>query len=158
MGTTTVRVLIGIVMTAGLLGIGALEVVSERVHVDPASTTVQRVPEGGPDSSPAHLTDFEVREEPGPSPSQLSGAVQIGRQTVLTVDPAGRRFLSVTGTGQVRVSEVNKGTLVLTEEAQGGGLALLKPGDIIRVDAPRGQIQKIVVLRRGWQELESPEK
>jgi hypothetical protein len=82
----------------------------------------------------------------------------MGRQTVLNVDPAARRFLSVTGTGQVRVSEVNRGTLVLTEETQGAGLALLKPGDVIRVEPPNGQIQRIVVLRRGWQELESPEK
>jgi len=158
MSTTTVRVLIAIVVTAGLLGIGALEVLSERVRVEPASTTAQRAPEGGPDSSPAYLADFDLREEPGPSPAQLSGAVQMGRQTVLNVDPAARRFLSVTGTGQVRVSEVNRGTLVLTEETQGAGLALLKPGDVIRVEPTHGQIQRIVVLRRGWQELESPEK
>jgi hypothetical protein len=158
MSTTTVRVLIGIVVTAGLVGIGALEVLSERVRVEPVSTTAQRAPEGGPDSSSAYLADFDVREEPGPSPAQLSGAVQMGRQTVLNVDPAARRFLSVTGTGQVRVSEVNRGTLVLTEETQGGGLALLKPGDVIRVEPRHGQIQRIVVLRRGWQELESPEK
>ena len=56
------------------------------------------------------------------------------------------------------MSEVSKGTLVVTEETQGAGLALLKPGDVIRVEAPHGQIQRIVVLRRGWQELESPEK
>jgi hypothetical protein len=158
MSTTTVRVLIGTVVTAGLLGIGALEVLSERVRVDPASTTAQRAPEGGPDSAPADLADFDVREELGPSPAQLSGAVQMGRQTVLNVDPAARRFLSVTGTGQVRVSEVNRGTLVLTEETQGAGLVLLKPGDVVRVEPARGQIQRIVVLRRGWQELESPEK
>jgi len=147
--TTTVRVLIGIVVAACLLGIGALEVLSERV---------QRAPDGRPDSSPAYLADLEIREEPGPSPAQLSGAVQMGRQTVLNVDPAARRFLSLTGTGQVRVSEVSKGTLVMTEETQGAGLALLKPGDVIRVEAPHGQVQKIVVRRRGWQELESPEK
>jgi hypothetical protein len=158
MSTTTVRVLIASVVTAGFLGIGALEVLSERVRVDPAATTAQRAPEGGPDSSPAYLADFEAREEPGPSPAELSGAVQTGRQTVLNVDPAARRFLSVTGTGQVRVSEVNRGTLVLTEETQGAGLALLKPGDVIRVEPPHGQIQRIVVLRRGWQEMESPEK
>jgi hypothetical protein len=158
MSTTTVRVLIGIVVTAGLVGIGALEVLSERVRVEPASTTAQGAPEGGPDSSPAYLADFDLREEPGPSPAQLSGAVQMGRQTVLNVDPAARRVISVTGTGQVRVSEVNRGTLVLTEETQGAGLALLKPGDVIRVEPRHGQIQRIVVLRRGWQELESPEK
>jgi len=158
MRMTTVRVLIGIVVAACLLGIGALEVLSERVRVDLASTTAQRAPDGRPDSSPAYLADLEIREERDPSPAQLSGAVQMGRQTVLNVDPAARRFLSVTGTGQVRVSEVNRGTRVLTEETQGAGLALLTPGDVIRVEPRHGQIQRIVVLRRGWQELESPEK
>ncbi len=158
MSTTTVRVLIGIVVAACLLGIGALEVLSERVRVDLASTTAHRAPDGGSDSAPAYLADLQIREEPGPSPAQLSGTVQMGRQTVLNVDPTARRFLSLTGTGQVREAEVSKGTLVVTEEAQGAGLALLKPGDVIRVEAPHGQIQKIVVLRRGWQELESPEK
>jgi hypothetical protein len=158
MSTTPGRVLIGSVVAACLLGIGALEVLSERVRVDLASTTAQRALDGGPNSSPAYLADMEVWEEPGPSPAQLSGAVQMGRQTVVNVDPAARRFLSLNGTGQVRVSEVSKGTLVVTEETQGAGLALLKPGDVIRVEAPHGQIQRIVVLRRGWQELESPEK
>jgi hypothetical protein len=158
MSTITVRVLVAGVVVAGLLAIGALEVVSERVRVDPASTTTQRTPAERPDSSPAYAADFEVREERGPSPAQLSGAVQATRQTVLNVDPAGQRFLALTGTGQVRVSEVSKGALVVTDETQGAGLALLRPGDVIKVEAPHGQIQKIVVLRRGWQELESPEK
>ena len=158
MRMTTVRVLIGIVVAACLLGLGALEVLSERVRVDLASTTSQRAPDTRPDSPPAYLSDFELREEPGPSPAQLSGAVQMGRQTVLNVDPAARRFLSLTATGQVRESEVSKGTLVVTEDRHGAGLALRRPGDVIRIEAPRGPIQKIVVLRRGWQELESPEK
>jgi hypothetical protein len=157
MSTTTIRVLIGIVVAACLLAIGALEVLSERVRVDLASTTAQRAPDGGLDLSPAYLADSEVREEPGPSPAPLSGAVQTGWQTVLTVDPAAGRFLSLTGTGQVRVSEVSKGALVVTEETQGARLALLRPGDVIRVEAPHGQIRRIVVLQRALQ-LESPEK
>lgn len=158
MSTTTVRVLIGSVVAACLLGIGALEVLSERVRVDVSSTTAQRAPDGGSAASAADFGDLEFREEPGPSPAQLSTAVQLARHTVLNVDPAARRFLSLTGTGQVRVSEVSKGALVVTEETQRAGLALLKPGDVIRVEAPHGPIQRIVVLRRGWQELESPEK
>ncbi len=158
MSTITVRVLIGSVVAACVLGIGALEVVSERVHVDPSSPSAQRAPGGESASSPAYVADLEFREEPGPSAARLSTAVQTARDTVLNVDPAARRFLSVTGTGQVRVSEVSKGTPVVTEETQGAGLAQLKPGDVIRVEAPHGPIQRIVVLRRGWQELESPEK
>jgi hypothetical protein len=157
MSKTSVRVLVGIVAGACLLGIGALEVLSERVRVDPASTSAQRAPDGRPDSS-GYLADSEVWEDPSSSPAQPSEAVQTGRQTVLNVDPTARRVLSLTGTGQVRVSEVSKGALVVTEETQGASLALLKPGDIIRVEAPHGQIHKIVVLGHGWQELESPEK
>lgn len=154
MSTTTVRVLVGSVIVAGLLGVGALEVVSERA----TSPVARGVTAGQPDSPPADLADLELREEPDPSPTQMSGAVQTGRSTVLSVDPAGWRFRSLTRTGHVRESEVSKGTLVVTEGAQAAGLALLMPGDVIRVEAPRGQIHRIVVLRRGWQELESPEK
>ncbi len=109
MSTTTVRVLVGSVIAAGFLGIAALEVVSERVPVDLESTAVLGRPDGNP-APPAHVEDFEFREERAPS------------------------------------------------ETQGAGLALLKPGDGITVEAPHGQLQRIVVLWRGWQERESPEK
>ena len=155
MSMTTAKVLVGSVMVAGLLGLGALEVVSERL---PSPVVGGGVPAGEPGSPPAYVPDLEFREEPSPSPTQMSGAVQMGRDTVLSVDPAARRFRALTGTGHVRVSDVSKGTLVVTEEAQAGGLGLLMPGDVIRVEAPHGQVHRIVVLRRGWQELESPEK
>ena len=155
MSMTTVRVLVGSVIVAGLLGIGALEVVSERL---PSPVVRGGVPASEPDSPPAYVADLEFREEPTPSPTRMSGAVQMGRNTVLSVDPAARRFRSLTSTGHVRVSHVSKGTLVVTEEAQAAGLALLMPGDVSRVEAPHGPIQRIVVVRRGWQELESPEK
>jgi hypothetical protein len=158
MSTTTVRVLIGSVIAACVLGIGALEVVSERVHVDPAATIGRGAPDGGADSPWTQVTDLEFREEAGPSPAEMTRAVQMGRDTVLTVDPSVGRVLSLTGTGEVRVSEVSKSVTVVTDERQRASLALLRPGDVIRVEAPRGQIQRIVVLRRSWQELESPEK
>lgn len=153
MSMTTVRVLVVSVVVAGLLGLGALEVVSERL---PSPAVLGAVPAGEPDSPPAHVADLEFREEPSPSPTQMSAAVQMGRN--LSVDPAARQFRSLTGTAHVRVLDVSKGTLVVTEEAQAAGLAVLRPGDVIRVEAPPGQIKRIVVLRRGWQELENPEK
>ena len=154
--STTVRVLIGSVIAACLLGVAALEVVSERVRVD--LSEVQAVRVGMPDSAPVSVAELEFREEPGPSPSQLTGALQSGPHTVLNVDPGARRVLALTGTGQVSVSEVDREVRVVTDETQDAGLALLKPGDVIRVEAHAGHIQKIVVLRRGWQELESPEQ
>jgi hypothetical protein len=154
MSTMTMRVLIAGVIAACLLGVAALEVVSERVRVDLSSTAVQ----GVLDSTAVPRADLEFREEPDQAPSHLTGALQAGRHTVLNVDPDSRRALSPTGTSQVSASEAGKGAPVVTDEAQGAGLALLKPGDIVKVEAPHEQILKIVVLRSGWGELERPEK
>jgi hypothetical protein len=141
------RILVGIVAAVCLLSLAALEIVSERVRVEPVTA-----------ASPAYLADSEVWEVLGPSPVQLSRAVGIQRQTVLNVDPAARRFLSLTGTGQVLESEVSTTTVVVTENERAAGLAVLRPGDVIRVEAPHGPIQRIVVLRNGWHEDESLER
>jgi len=141
------RILVGIVAAVCLLSLAALEIVSERVRVEPVTA-----------ASPAYLADSEVWEVLGPSPVQLSRAVGIQRQTVLNVDPAARRFLSMTGTGQVLESEVSTTTVVVTENERAAGLAVLRPGDVIRVEAPHGPIQRIVVLRNGWHEDESLER
>ena len=133
------RIPVGIVVAVCLLGLAVLEVVSERVRVDPATTV----------ASPAYLADSEVWEEPGPRPAQPTAAVGMQRQTVLNVDPAARRFLSLTGTGQVLESEVSTTTVVETGNERAAGLAVLRPGDVIRVEAPEGRIQRIVVLRSG---------
>jgi len=133
------RILAGIVVAVCLLGLAVLEVVSERVRVEPVTTV----------ASPAYLADTEVWEEPGPSPAQLTAAVGMQRQTVLNVDPAARRFLSLTGTGEVLESEVSTTTVVETGNERAAGLGVLRPGDVIRVEAPHGRIQRIVVLRSG---------
>ncbi|MEX2220714.1 MAG: hypothetical protein WEG40_02855 [Candidatus Rokuibacteriota bacterium] len=144
MSATTGRVLSGIVVAVCLLGLGGLEMVTERVH--PIGVGMQ--------TSPAHLADSEIWEEPGPSPSQLTASVQAERQTVLNVDPAARQFVSLTGTGQVLLSEVSKAAVVVTEGEQSSGLGLLRPGDVIRVEATHGQVQRIIVLRNGRVEEE----
>lgn len=154
MSTMTMRVLIAGVIAACLLGAAALEVVSERVRVDLSSTAVQ----GVLDSTSAPSVELEFREEPVQGPSRLTGALQAGRHTVLNGDPDAQRVPSLAGTGQVSVSDVSKGAPVVTEAAQGAGLAPLTPGDIVKVEAPHDQIQKIVVLRHGWRELERWEK
>ncbi|MGH7300345.1 MAG: hypothetical protein ACREJE_08040 [Candidatus Rokuibacteriota bacterium] len=140
MSVTTGWVLSSIVVAVCLVGIGVLEVVTERVRPGGIETA----------TSPAHLADLEIWEEPGPSSSQLTASVQAGRQTVLNVDPSARQLLSLTGTGQVLLSEVSRATVVETEDKQAIGLALLRPGDVITVEAPQGQIRRIVVLRNGW--------
>lgn len=148
MSATAGRVLSGIVVAVCLLGIGGLEMVTERVHPIGA----------GMATSPAHLADSEIWEEPGPSPSQLTASVQPGRQTVLNVDPGARQFLSRTGTGEVVLSEVSQAAVVVTEDEQATGLALLRPGDVITVEATHGHIHRIVVLRNRSAEEESADQ
>lgn len=51
----------------------------------------------------------------------------------------------------------SEGTIVTADDQAHATLDSLNPGDIIRVDAAPGQPQRIVVLRRVWEELTSPE-
>jgi hypothetical protein len=53
--STTVRIVAGIVVAAFLLGIAVLEVMSQRVRVEPAF----------PEPAPAYVAETEIREEPG---------------------------------------------------------------------------------------------
>ena len=48
-------------------------------------------------------------------------------------------------------------TLVVTDEGTTTDLAVLNPGDIIKVESAAGRPEKIVVLRRAWEEWASPE-
>jgi hypothetical protein len=58
----------------------------------------------------------------------------------------------------VLVTELGRDPCVVTEDRGAGSLALLQPGDVVRVDPVNGQARLIVVLRHAWQEAESPEK
>lgn len=48
-------------------------------------------------------------------------------------------------------------TLVVTDEGTTHDLDALNPGDIIKVESAAGRPEKIVVLRRAWEEWASPE-
>jgi len=48
-------------------------------------------------------------------------------------------------------------TLVVTDEDTKAGLDTLHPGDIIKVEPADGRPDRIVVLRRAWDEIASPE-
>ena len=48
-------------------------------------------------------------------------------------------------------------TVVLTEDGHEAPLDVLNPGDIVRIDeSPRG-VARVVVLRRVWEAIASPE-
>lgn len=86
----------------------------------------------------------------------LTDWLQHSRLTVVAVDQASGR-LRVRGEAEV-CSELTcgEGTLVITEEGR-AGLAALQPGDIVKVE-PRGdRPERIVIVRRAWEEIASPE-
>ena len=82
--------------------------------------------------------------------------LQKSRLTVIEVDRAKGR-LRVRGEADA-CSELSCGerTLVVTDEGA-GGLETLNPGDIIKVEPMAGQADRIVVVRRAWDEIASPE-
>ena len=70
--STTGRILVGIVVAVLLLAVAVLEVVSERVRVEPAIT----------EPSPAHLADSEIWEKSGftrMDPTELQRIVVVRR-------------------------------------------------------------------------------
>ncbi|HKW91528.1 MAG TPA: hypothetical protein VJX92_06480 [Methylomirabilota bacterium] len=164
------RILIGTVIAVCLLGIGALEVLSERVSVDGQLAAVSRLaedrtqPAWDSPAAPSELTAPEADLTPGVDglllavPRKMTDSVQKGRLTVLEVDGQARRLVSLNAAGRVVVGEVEDKAVVVTDDRKGADLTLLKPGDVIRVEPGGGPVQKIVVLRHGWDEVSSPEQ
>ena len=79
------------------------------------------------------------------------------RLMVVEVD-RGKDRLRVKGDADV-CSDIScsEGTVVVTDDEAHATLDTLNPGDIVRVESTPGQPQRIVVLRRVWEELTSPE-
>jgi hypothetical protein len=162
MSVTWGRILVGIAVAMCLLGVGVLEVLSERgpsraVPVQPRVGDVRTEPWGEFGRATPALTADADASEPGASRG-LTGAVQQRRLTVLEVNEGARRLVSLTGTGRVLVTDLGRDPFVVTEDSAAGSLALLKPGDVVRIEPMSGPVHRIVVLRHGWQEMESPEK
>lgn len=86
----------------------------------------------------------------------LTERLQTMRLTVVAIDPA-RGRLRVRGEADA-CSEITCGeqTLVLSDEGR-GGLETLQPGDIVKVEPAGSQPERIVIVRRAWDETASPE-
>ncbi len=164
------RVLVGVAVGVCLIGVGALEVLSERVGIDRVSPMLPRSNEARteppwdsliPPSEPSSPETGETTGAGDSTPAvarNLTDAVQKGRLTVLEVDAEARRVVSLNAAGPVVVGDVKEKAVGVTEARQGIDLARLKPGDVIRVEPQGGPVQKIVVLRHGWHEVTSPEQ
>jgi len=86
----------------------------------------------------------------------LTDFLQTSRLTVVDIDKEAGR-VRVRDAADMCTDITCQGTLVVTDEEQKADLGLLHRGDIIKVDAQDGKARKIVVLRRAWDEIASPE-
>lgn len=87
----------------------------------------------------------------------LTDWLQHSRVVVVGVDPVGRRVRVRSEAEACTDLACSEQTLVVSDEGTVGGLAALNAGDIVRVEEAAGHPQRIVVVRRVWDELTSPE-
>ena len=86
----------------------------------------------------------------------LTDLIQKSRLTVVEVDKKAGR-LRVRDDSEMCTDLICQGSLVVTEEESRADLDLINPGDIIKVESKAGRPEKIVVVRRAWNEFGSPE-
>lgn len=84
-------------------------------------------------------------------------SLQRSRLIVVAVDPSSR---SVRVRGEADACTdlaCSAHTLVVSDDGAGSGLDALNPGDVVKLEGDAGGPRRIVVLRRAWDELTSPE-
>jgi hypothetical protein len=87
----------------------------------------------------------------------LSELIQQSRLTIVAVDKS-RGGLRVRGAGDVCTDlSCSERAVVQTDEETKAGLDLLNPGDIVKIEPATGPAEKIIVVRRAWEEIASPE-
>ncbi len=87
----------------------------------------------------------------------ITDALQQHRLIVVAVDTSARR-VRLKGEADVCTDlSCSEQTLVVSDESTGPALDALNPGDIVRVETDGGVARRIVVVRRVWDELSSPE-
>ena len=84
-------------------------------------------------------------------------ALQRDRHIVVSIDTS-RGIVRVKGaTDACTDLSCSESTLVVSDEGARADLAALNAGDIVRLEGPGGRPERIVVVRRVWDELSSPE-
>lgn len=87
----------------------------------------------------------------------LTDWVQQSRLIVVSVDSEHRR-IRVKGEAEACTDlSCSDRTLVVSDESVGGDLTALNAGDVVKIDGAPGRAERIVVVRRVWDELTSPE-
>ena len=84
-------------------------------------------------------------------------SLQKDRHIIVSVDMS-RGTVRVKGLADACTDlSCSEGTVVVSDEGTRADLALLNAGDIVRLEGPGGRPERIVVVRRVWEELSSPE-
>ncbi len=88
----------------------------------------------------------------------LTDSIQQDRHIIVAIDAA-RGTVRVKGFADVCTDlSCSEQTLVVSDDKGGrGDLTALNAGDIVRLEGPVGRPARIVVVRRVWDELSSPE-
>jgi hypothetical protein len=88
----------------------------------------------------------------------LTDSIQQDRHIVVAVDP-GRKIIRIKGVADACTDlACSEHTLVVSDDAGSrGDLATLNAGDIVKLEGPLDRPRRIVVVRRVWDELSSPE-
>jgi hypothetical protein len=87
----------------------------------------------------------------------LTDSLQQDRHIIVAVDTA-RHTVRIKGVAEVCTDlSCSERTLVVSDEGTRADLAALNAGDIVKLEGPSGRPERIVVVRRVWDELSSPE-
>ena len=87
----------------------------------------------------------------------LTDLLQQRRLMVVEVDKAAGRLRVKGLSGTCTDLACRDQILVVTDDGTSDDLDALNPGDIIKLEPAAGRPEKIVVVRRVWEELASPE-
>jgi hypothetical protein len=87
----------------------------------------------------------------------LTDWLQQSRFVVVAVDTS-RRTLRVKGAAEMCTDlSCSERTLVVTDEGSAPDLGALNAGDVVKIEEKAGRPERIVVVRRVWEELTTPE-
>jgi hypothetical protein len=79
------------------------------------------------------------------------------RLIVVAVDKAGGRVRVKNADDACSELSCSGGTEVCCDEGTSADLESLNPGDVVKLEGPAGRPERIVVVRRAWDEITSPE-
>jgi uncharacterized protein YijF (DUF1287 family) len=87
----------------------------------------------------------------------LTDALQHGRLIVVAVDKPNARIRVKSEADMCTDLSCHDQTLIVTDEGKGSDLDVINEGDIVTLRASGDRAHEIVVVRRVWEELSSPE-